>query len=283
MVHFRQGLIYFHTLFWPAMLEFSGYKPPDHVYVMASSQCRATKCRSRAARASAAALPRTRMNPSGCATTSRRSSMQCRGLTSTGGFHRPGEQRLVGKYVKSPAAQRSFINRSLAARSRARRAPLSREFTARRRRSPRSTTSGNSARRCASDALADLANQFVDERSPGSSRSARAASPSCARCARWHSIFPVLTIYLKPSCGHAAQAERFLGVAPLRWRDAPRCYPRASHQRVPASLGRVEQKQLDQLFERPGSRTGDRHGATVSIDEFSKLDLRVARITSRAG
>jgi len=34
MVHFiGKDIIYFHTLFWPAMLEFSGYKPPDHVYV----------------------------------------------------------------------------------------------------------------------------------------------------------------------------------------------------------------------------------------------------------
>src|SRR3954468_17912687 len=30
MVHFiGKDIIYFHTLFWPAMLEFSGYKPPD--------------------------------------------------------------------------------------------------------------------------------------------------------------------------------------------------------------------------------------------------------------
>src|SRR4051812_16196166 len=34
MVHFiGKDIIYFHTLFWPAMLEFSGYKVPDHVYV----------------------------------------------------------------------------------------------------------------------------------------------------------------------------------------------------------------------------------------------------------
>jgi methionyl-tRNA synthetase len=34
MVHFiGKDIIYFHTLFWPAMLQFSSYKPPDHVYV----------------------------------------------------------------------------------------------------------------------------------------------------------------------------------------------------------------------------------------------------------
>src|SRR5437899_10063155 len=34
MTHFiGKDIIYFHTLFWPAMLQFSGYKAPDHVYV----------------------------------------------------------------------------------------------------------------------------------------------------------------------------------------------------------------------------------------------------------
>ena len=33
-IHFiGKDIIYFHTLFWPAMLKFSGYKVPDHVYV----------------------------------------------------------------------------------------------------------------------------------------------------------------------------------------------------------------------------------------------------------
>src|SRR6266704_2582360 len=34
MIHFiGKDIIYFHTLFWPAMLQYSGYKAPDHVYV----------------------------------------------------------------------------------------------------------------------------------------------------------------------------------------------------------------------------------------------------------
>jgi len=34
MIHFiGKDIIYFHTLFWPAMLEFSGYKTPDQVNV----------------------------------------------------------------------------------------------------------------------------------------------------------------------------------------------------------------------------------------------------------
>jgi methionyl-tRNA synthetase len=34
MIHFiGKDIIYFHTLFWPAMLKHSGYKTPDHVFV----------------------------------------------------------------------------------------------------------------------------------------------------------------------------------------------------------------------------------------------------------
>src|SRR5207302_1216026 len=34
MIHFiGKDIIYFHTLFWPVMLKYSGYKIPDHVYV----------------------------------------------------------------------------------------------------------------------------------------------------------------------------------------------------------------------------------------------------------
>ena len=33
-VHFiGKDIIYFHTLFWPAMLEYAGYKTPNHIYV----------------------------------------------------------------------------------------------------------------------------------------------------------------------------------------------------------------------------------------------------------
>jgi len=54
MVHFiGKDIIYFHTLFWPAMLEFSGYKAPTMSTCTASSRSRATMIPSRAAPASA--------------------------------------------------------------------------------------------------------------------------------------------------------------------------------------------------------------------------------------
>jgi methionyl-tRNA synthetase len=127
--------------------------------------------------------------------------------------------------------------------------------------------------------LADLANQFVDERKPWE-LAKRTGSESELRevCSVAVNLFRLLTIYLKPVLPDtAAQAERFLGVAPLGWRDAASVL--GSGHRINEYrhlLGRVEQKQLEQLFELPTPVTGT--APTISIDDFSKLDLRVARI-----
>jgi len=84
------------------------------------------------------------------------------------------------------------------------------------------------------------------------------------------------------------------GTLGFAWADAPRLLP-ADHRisEYKHLLGRVEQKQLDQLFDIasvPQSTTPQRHAEkqqhaakehavdTISIDDFNKLDLRVARI-----
>jgi methionyl-tRNA synthetase len=129
--------------------------------------------------------------------------------------------------------------------------------------------------------LADAANQFVDERKPWElAKRAGAEAELRAVCSTALNLFRLLTIYLKPVLpGTAAQAEGFLGVSPLTWRDAATLLP-AGHRirEYRHLLGRVEQKQLDQLFD--AGAAGKPSGAveSISIAEFSKLDLRVARI-----
>jgi methionyl-tRNA synthetase len=79
--------------------------------------------------------------------------------------------------------------------------------------------------------------------------------------------------------GLAAHAERFLNVAPLQWRDARGILP-AGHRidEYRHLLGRVEQKQLDQLFEPQNDAKEPAVSDPISIDDFAKLDLRVAKI-----
>jgi methionyl-tRNA synthetase len=109
-------------------------------------------------------------------------------------------------------------------------------------------------------------------------------------------LFRLLTIYLAPVLpALARQAEAFLQVEPLQWAHAQRKLP--SGHRIAAYrhlMVRVEPKQVDALFEAPSSdeaanaaKAGEpakaaaaSESATIGIDEFSRIDLRVARITA---
>jgi methionyl-tRNA synthetase len=119
--------------------------------------------------------------------------------------------------------------------------------------------------------------------------------------------FRVLTIYLKPVLpALAAEVERFLRVEPLQWHDAQRslgAHPIAEYRHL---MQRVEARQVDALFEPaapvgtgggtgapagtgpagaesagatpPGAPGGEAIAGPITIDDFAKLDLRIARI-----
>src|SRR5947209_7922048 len=101
-------------------------------------------------------------------------------------------------------------------------------------------------------ALADAANQFVDEQKPWElSKQPGAEQKLQEVCSVAINLFRLLTIYLKPVLPQtAAEAERFLNVAPLQWSDAGALLP-AGHRinEYRHLLNRVDEKQLDQLFD----------------------------------
>jgi methionyl-tRNA synthetase len=142
-------------------------------------------------------------------------------------------------------------------------------------------------------ALADVANQLVDEQKPWElSKQAGAEGKLQQVCSLAVNLFRLLTIYLKPVLPKlAADAERFLNVAPLQWSDAKTLLP-ARHRinEYRHLLTRVEAKQLDRLFDAnpPDAKPPDAKAIEtkepvvndqITIDDFSKLDLRVAKIT----
>jgi methionyl-tRNA synthetase len=192
---------------------------------------------------------------------------------------------LVGKYVNIASRAAVFISRKFAgALGGTGTAPLIREFQE--KAAPIAALYderefGKAMREVMR--LADLANQFVDERKPWElAKRAGAEAELREVCSIALNLFRLLTIYLKPILPDtAAQAEKFLGVAPLAWRDAGSPLP-AGHRinEYRHLLGRVEQKQLEMLFEPPAAATPVEAGpTTISIDEFHRLDLRVARIS----
>ena len=288
MVHFiGKDIIYFHTLFWPAMLQFSGYKPPDHVYVHGFITVSGDKMsKSRGTGISPLRYLELGMNPEWL-----RYYIAAKLNAHVEDFDFAAEDfiarvnsDLIGKYVNIASRAAVFINRKFGGALGEAAGSLTREFQQKAGEIAElydTREFGKALREVMR--LADLANQFVDERKPWElAKRAEAQAELHADCSSAIELFRLLTIYLKPVLPQtAAAAERFLGVESLGWRDAARVLaPGHRINEYRHLLARVEPKQIDQLFAPSAAAAvaSDAGKASVSAEDFSRLDLRVARI-----
>jgi methionyl-tRNA synthetase len=290
MVHFiGKDIIYFHTLFWPAMLEFSGYKVPDHVYVHGFITVSGDKMsKSRGTGISPLRYLELGMNAEWL-----RYYIAAKLNANVEDFDFNPEDfvarvnaDLVGKYVNIASRCAVFINRkfggalgasksALLADTQAKAAEIAALYDGR--------EFGKALREVMR--LADAANQFVDEQKPWELAKQPGAEQRLAEvCSTALNLFRLLTLYLKPVLPQTAtQAEAFLGIAPLQWSDAGQLLP-AGHriQEYRHLLGRVDAKQLDRLFDSAAvpqpSAAKEPAVTSINIDAFNQLDLRVARI-----
>ena len=96
----------------------------------------------------------------------------------------------------------------------------------------------------------------------------------------------MLTIYLKPVLpALAAQVEAFLQVPPLDFADAARALGGHRIGDYKHLMQRVDAKLLDALFEPPAEAAppppgGEALAAEIGIDDFAKVDLRIAKIVA---
>jgi methionyl-tRNA synthetase len=143
-------------------------------------------------------------------------------------------------------------------------------------------------------ALADRANQYIDEKKPWAlAKQPGAESEVQAVCSMGLNLFRVLMVYLKPVLpGMAEQVEQFLRIRPLVWNDVRT--PLLDHPiaEFKPLMQRVEMAQITAMVEAskesfaagetPALPTGplvdDPISPTITIDDFAKIDLRVARI-----
>src|SRR3569833_2380170 len=140
-------------------------------------------------------------------------------------------------------------------------------------------------------ALADRANQYIDEKKPWIiAKDADRAEELQAVCSLGLNLFRVLMSYLKPILPRtAALAEVFLQAGELAW-DSPQA-PLLSHRFAPYQplMTRVEAPQVQALLEaskenlRPSppvalATASDPIQPTIGYDDFAKVDLRIARI-----
>ena len=134
-------------------------------------------------------------------------------------------------------------------------------------------------------ALADKANQYINDHAPW--RLAKEAGREAdvhGVCSLGINLFRVLTIYLKPILpAFAERAEAFLNVHPLTWADAGE--PLRDHriEKFKPLAQRIDRKAIDRMIEASKAPDGEVEAAqpeapTISIEDFAKLDLRVARV-----
>ena len=144
-------------------------------------------------------------------------------------------------------------------------------------------------------ALADQANQYIAQEQPWAmvKDPARHAEVQGV-CSLGLELFRLLIAYLKPVVPQlAAASEAFLGIAPLHWADTRN--PLGAHRinRFEPLLGRLERKSIDKLLAAsteavaeaqaaPSQEAADAGDSYISIDDFNKVELRVAKIIDAA-
>jgi methionyl-tRNA synthetase len=134
--------------------------------------------------------------------------------------------------------------------------------------------------------LADRVNEYVDAAKPW--ELAKQAGMDAALhdvCSVCIEAFRVLTVYLKPVLpALAAQVESFLKVSPLDWHDAGRSLGAHAIGTYQHLMQRVDPKQVDALLEPPAPPAvlpgGEALAAEIAIGDFAKVDLRIAKIVN---
>ena len=311
-IHFiGKDIIYFHTLFWPAMLEFAGhpYKVPDNVYVHGHLHVRGEKMsKSRGTGISPLRYLDIGLNPEWLRYyIAAKLNANVEDIDfNPDDFVARVNSDLIGKYVNIASRAANFITRHFHGELRYSQdmAGLSdavRTVAAEARADYEAREFGKAMRACM--AFADGINQYFDANQPW----VLAKDPSKAAqlqdvCSRALYGFKLLSVLLAPVMPQVAErvARELFGLdRAFRWSDATVAPERINAYRH--LLTRVDPKQLDALFESdaaaaaaasaggsatavtaPGAAAlnagGSGGAATVSLDEFKRVDLRVARI-----
>ncbi len=297
-VHFiGKDITYFHTLFWPAMLRFSGRKVPDRVHVHGFITVSGEKMsKSRGTGISPLRYLEIGMNAEWLRYYI---AAKLNGRVEDIDFN-PDDfvarvnADLVGKYVNIASRAAGFISKrfggrlgDIAADGRALLATLSGAAAG--------IAELYDAREYAKALrdvmlLADRVNEYVDQNKPWElARQAGQDARLHDVCTTCIEAFRLLTIYLKPVLpALAAEVEAFLRIPPLTFADAAAGLGVHTIGEYRHLVQRVDPKLLDQLFEPPADAApatapppgGEAIAPTIGIDDFAKVDLRVAKIVA---
>ena len=304
-IHFiGKDIIYFHTLFWPAMLKFAGkpYRVPDHVNVHGFVTVDGRKMsKSRGTGISPLEYIRLGMNAEwlryylAAKLTSRVEDVD---FTKTDFVARVNGE-LIGKYINIASRAAGFIFSRF--EGKVSDAAMSDPLLTKLREAAPAIRDAYENREYAAAVrrvmeLADRVNEYVDAEKPWEQAKDPAKAADLQRTASVAlEAFRLLTLYLKPILPHTAErVEAFLHCGEQTWDtvNVPllSANPIEKYQHL---MGRVDlKKHLDALI--PGTKAaapaaeekkdeanlpgGEAIAPICTIDDFVKTDLRVAKV-----
>jgi methionyl-tRNA synthetase len=313
MVHFiGKDILYFHALFWPAMLKFGGYRTPTRVFAHGFLTVDGQKMsKSRGTFITAESYLAQGLDPEWLRyyyAAKLGPTMEDIDLSFEDFVARVNSD-LVGKYVNIASRAAGFIHKRFGGRliDPERRASGAVERPDLLLYASENDIAEAYERREYGKAvreimrLADLINQYADQHKPWElARQPDQTERLHQVCSELLNAFRVLTIYLAPILPATAQrVEAFMNLkGKLDWEHLAE-YPRAPIVEYRHLMTRVETGQIQALIEAnkeslqpsAASHSPQRHAqhqeqsmeaqatsSTISIDEFNKVELRVARI-----
>lgn len=293
-IHFiGKDITYFHTLFWPAMLHFSGRKTPNHVYVHGFLTVNGGEkmSKSRGTGLDPLKYLSLGMNPEWLRyyLAAKLNSKVEDVDFNPDDFVARVNSDLVGKYINIASRAAGFLSKrfggqlsadvgveglTLLDALRAHKGTIvelyeTREF-------------GKALREIM--LLADRVNEYVDQNKPWELAKLegkdQVLQDVCTVCIE---AFRLLSIYLKPVLpALVAKVEIFLQVAPMSFADADRTLGGHRIGGYEHLMQRVDPKLLEALFEPPAPPQvvpgGEALAPEIKIDDFAKVDLRIAKI-----
>lgn len=302
LYHFiGKDIINFHTLFWPAMLSSAGYRTPSAVYVHGFLTVDGTKMSKSRGTFINASTYLNHLNPEYL-------RYYLAAKLSDGvddldlnleDFAQRVNSDLVGKVVNIASRCAGFIskgfdgslsskldNEELLKEIQAGKAEISLYFEQR--------EYSKAIRQIM--ALADKANQYINDKQPWVIAKTDKQSAELQQiCSTGINAFLLLICYLKPVLpAMAAEAEKFLNVDALVWNDIDSLLTNHKINKFKALMTRVETDKVQamvsatqaeyelQQSSSESSAKVDESGFEAEIDfaDFSKVDLRLARIIS---
>ena len=302
LYHFiGKDILYFHALFWPATLEYSGYRTPTKVFAHGFLTVNGEKMsKSRGTFITARSYLEHVKNPEYLRyyyAAKLNGSMEDIDLNLEDFVARVNSD-LVGKYINIASRTAGFISKLFDGKVRA--AGSNAVIEAMREGAKviadayESRDFGRALREIMS--LADQANGFVAGAAPWEMAKDPTKKDNLhVVCSEALEMFRLLTLYLKPVLPKLANSiERFLNIAPLKWADVGQGLANDhTIQTYQHLITRIDPKQIEAMTEAnketmqavaPAAATpvAAEQSDYISIDDFAKVDLRIARIVDAA-